>query len=151
MKMARPGASPQSTAPRLLLLAALLTVPWGLFTALHTAPIPPNTPPELDRFLSDVAAVAPPRARLLVAGGLPALAFYRATYRLYPRTVVGYLVRPYTDVDGWVGVPDTWAAAARYARAAGVRYVALWESSVVPPPARVRLRKDGGVLVEMSR
>jgi hypothetical protein len=151
VRPARPAASPQFTAPRLLLLAALLTVPWGLFTALHTAPIPPNTPPELDRFLSDVATATSPRARLLVAGGLPALVFYRATYRLYPRTVVGYLVRPYTDVDGWVGAPATWAAAARYAREAGVRYVALWESGVVPPPAWVRLHRDGGVLVEVSR
>jgi hypothetical protein len=138
-------------APRGLMLAALLIVPWGLVTALHTAPIPPNAPPELDRFLADVAAATPARARLLVAGVPPALVFYRATYRLYPRTVVGYLVRPYTEVDGWVGSPDTWAGAAQYARRARVQYVALWDSSASPPAAATRLRRDGGVLAEIGR
>lgn len=134
---------------RALLLVALLTVPWGLVTALHTAPIPPNTPPALDRFLSAVATATPPHARLLVAGQLPALVFYRATYRLYPRTVVGYLVKPYTSVDDWVGTPDTWAAALQYARHAHVRYVALWDNISVAPPATVLLRRDGGMVIEM--
>ncbi len=136
---------------RVLALVAVLTIPWGLMTVVRATPIPPNTPPALDQFLSAVANATPRHTRLLVAGGLPALVFYRATYRLYPRAVDGYLIRPYTAVDDWVGLPPTWSATVRYARRVHARYVALWESSFSPPSTVIRMRYAGGILAELPR
>lgn len=136
---------------RVLALVAALTIPWGLASVVRATPIPPNTPPALDQFLSAVANATPRHTRLLVAGSLSALVFYRATYRLYPRAVDGYLVRPYTAVDSWVGLPPTWSTAVGYARRVHARYVALWESPFSPPATMIRLRYSGGVLVELPR
>lgn len=133
-----------------LMLVAALTIPWGLVTALRATPIPPNAPRALDRFLADVAAATPPHTRLLVAGQPSALVFYRATYRLYPRAVVGYLVRPYTAIDGWVGAPATWPAAVRFARRKGARLIALWGSEVTPPATAIVWRRDDGVLARIT-
>jgi hypothetical protein len=134
-----------------LLLAAAIMIPFGLATALRTPPIPPNTPPALDRFLTDIARATPAHARLLVAGSLTSLVFYRGTVRLYPRPVVGYLVRDYTTVSDWVGVPATWAQARQYARHTHARYVALWGTAIAPPPTSVLMRRDSGVLAAVSR
>jgi hypothetical protein len=134
--------------PWVLVLVFIATVPWGVLSALRASPIPPNTPPTLDRFLAEVASSTGPRSRILVTGSLPALVFYRATYRLYPRAVIGYLVRPYTSVYDWVGEPDSWSAAVRYGRRFHVRYVALW-GDLPAPEHRILWRRDGGVLVEL--
>jgi hypothetical protein len=140
----------ERAAHRGLLLAAAIMIPFGLATALRTPPIPPNTPPALDRFLTDVARTTP-HARVLVARSLTSLVFYRATVRLYPRPIVGYLVRDYTTVSEWVGVPATWAQAWHYARHTHARYVALWGTAIAPPPTSVLMRRDSGVLAEVSR
>lgn len=142
----QPSRSMYGIFPRGLVLAAALTLPWGIVAALRAAPIPSNAPPALDRFLSDVARATSPRDRVLVAGDLGALVFYRAAYRLYPRTVVGYLVRPYTVVNNWVGAPGSWPAAVRYAEKAHASYIALWGSQVTPDLRTIRFRQDGGVL-----
>lgn len=140
---------PSAPLHRLVLVAAL-TIPWGLVTALRATPIPPNAPPALDRFLADVAMATPPRTRLLVAGQPSALVFYRATYGLYPRAVVGYLVRPYTAIDGWVGAPATWSAAVRFAQRKGAQFIALWGSEVTPPATAILWHRDNGVLARVA-
>ncbi len=130
-----------------LLLAALAIALPGLLADTHAAPIPPNAPPALDRFLQSVRAATPPTARILVAGAPPALAFYRATYLLYPRIV--YSAFPTDYAHGWITPTAHWRALRAQARHDGAGYVLLW-ALPLKPSGTVAVRGSTGTLVRVQ-
>ena len=131
INMARSNARPVS----MLVLAALLVAVPGLLASIGAASSPPALPAPLalDSFLATVARHTPasPRTVLLVAGDPPALVFYRATYRLYPRTVRTAFAVDYRHATSTPAA--TWPALRGLARSVGAGYVLLWGIPVVPP------------------
>jgi hypothetical protein len=123
----------------------LIALP-GFLVTIRATPIPPDAPPTLDHVLAAVRGVTPPAAHVLVAGGRPALVFYRATYLLYPRTVTTAFPTDYAHRG--TAPPISWRDLERRARRQGARYILLWALPVAPASA-VRMRLSAGTMVEV--
>jgi hypothetical protein len=130
-----------------LLLAALAIALPGLLADTHAAPVPSNVPPALDRFLQAVRTATPPTARILVAAAPPALAFYRATYLLYPRVVYSAFATDYAH--GWITPTAHWRVLQSQARHDGAGYVLLWALPLKSPGA-VAVHSSAGMLVRVQ-
>jgi hypothetical protein len=130
-----------------LLFAALAIALPGLLADTHAAPISPNAPPALDRFLQSVRAATPATARILVAGAPPALAFYRATYLLYPRVVYSAFATDYAH--GWTAPTTHWRTLQAQARHDGAGYVLVW-SLPLTSPRTVVVQSSTGMLVRVQ-
>jgi len=146
--MGMSGGSRAGGNPVLMALVALLIALPGLAVEATSprAPVASDLPPTLDGFLVRVSAATPPDARILVAGAPPAVVFYRATLRLYPRRVSSALPTDYAHASAAPRV--RWSGLARQARLLRARYVLLWDLPLATPPTAL-VHAGAGALIEV--
>jgi hypothetical protein len=99
-----------------------LVVVRALQAARPSVDVDPRLDPRLDQFLVSVSRRIPSTARVLIAGSPPIVSFYRATYVLYPRSVLP-VTRGSSDRTG---SSLLWTRVKHDARTERAQYIIVW-------------------------